>query len=71
MAITSNLKSKKHTIILENKDLEIGNLKVTSCIRVDKIYTLSKEIIIKKFGTVKKEVLLNVKSEIMKMLEIK
>jgi len=70
-AITSNLKDRGYTILFTNNDLEVGNLKVDSCIRTDKIYTLSKSIVIKRFGSVKPEVLASVKDKIRDLLEDK
>ncbi len=32
--------------------MEIGKIKKVSCIRTDKIYTLSKNIIVKSFGNI-------------------
>lgn len=55
-AITSNLTTKDFTVFITEKDLQEGNLSVDSCIRVDKIYTISQSIIIKKFGVVKSEI---------------
>lgn len=51
-AITSNILTKDYSILISNEDLREGYLKVNSCIRVDKIYTLSQNIVIKKFGVV-------------------
>jgi len=59
-AITSQLKDIDYSIIINPSDLTEGSLKVTSAIRADKIYTLSKEIVLKKFGSVSKEVVQNV-----------
>jgi mRNA interferase MazF len=59
-AITSQLRDIDYSVLIAQEDLAEGNLKVTSAIRADKIYTLSKEIIIKKFGSVKKEVVQSV-----------
>lgn len=55
-AITSNLQSKEYTVQFTIDDLREENLKVTSCIRMDKIYTLTKYTVVGKFGNVKKEV---------------
>jgi len=57
VAITSNLIEKDFAIMISNGDMLDGELKVDSCIRVDKIYTLSKNIIIKKFASVKSEII--------------
>ncbi|KUK09986.1 MAG: Transcriptional modulator of MazE/toxin, MazF [Clostridia bacterium 41_269] len=56
-AITSNLTAKDYIVMLTSSDLDEGTLKVDSCIRVDKIYTLSQSIVISKFGTVKKHII--------------
>ncbi|WP_245947566.1 type II toxin-antitoxin system PemK/MazF family toxin [Bacillus taeanensis] len=45
-AITSQLKDLDYSVVVESKDLVKGNLKLTSAIRADKIYTLSKQIAI-------------------------
>jgi len=68
-AITSNLTDKKYAVIITNEDLESGNLKVTSCIRADKIFTISQTIVMNKFGTVKKHVIDAVKSKIRELIE--
>jgi mRNA interferase MazF len=56
-AITSQLKDLDYSVVIVSKDLKEGELKVTSAIRVDKVYTLSKNIVVKKFGRVNSEVL--------------
>ncbi|WP_018085996.1 type II toxin-antitoxin system PemK/MazF family toxin [Desulfurispora thermophila] len=57
VAITSNLTAKDYVVMLTRSDLDEGVLKVDSCIRVDKIYTLSQNIVISKFGVVKKHII--------------
>lgn len=54
-AITSNIRGFEHEVVFDNTDLANGELKVISCIRADKIYTLSKGIIVKTFGEIKSE----------------
>lgn len=46
-----------------------GNLKIPSIIRADKIYTLSKHIVIKKFGSVKPEIVEQVKQKVFELLK--
>jgi mRNA interferase MazF len=48
--------------------MQEGNLHVNSCVRVDKIYTLSQSIVIKKFGTVRPEVINNIKEKLGKLI---
>jgi mRNA interferase MazF len=49
-AITSNLTRQRHAVRITAAALEDGELKRTSVILADKIYTLSKTIIVKRFG---------------------
>ncbi|UTW71023.1 type II toxin-antitoxin system PemK/MazF family toxin [Anaerobacillus sp. HL2] len=39
VAITSQLKDLDYSVVIEQKDLEQGTLKVTSAVRADKVYT--------------------------------
>ncbi|MGI5882106.1 MAG: type II toxin-antitoxin system PemK/MazF family toxin [Dethiobacteria bacterium] len=55
---------KDYSIIFTNSDMAEGHIKVDSCIRADKIYTFSKAIAIRKFGTVKARVIEKVKEKI-------
>lgn len=67
-AITSNLATKEYVVMLSSDDLDEGTLKVDSCIRVDKIYTLSQNIVVSKFGTVKKCVIDAVKKRLYELI---
>ncbi|WP_408643036.1 type II toxin-antitoxin system PemK/MazF family toxin [Salisediminibacterium selenitireducens] len=68
-AITSQLKNTDYSVIIEQKDLEEGLIKVKSAVRTDKIYTLSKGIIRKKFGKVRPEVLQYVRNNINELIQ--
>ena len=68
-AVTSNLEQKEYAVIFTNKDMAEGILKVDSCVRTDKAYTLSKYIVVNKFGKVKEEVLEKVKEKINILLQ--
>lgn len=68
-AITSNITSKDYSIFITNSDLLEGNLKVDSCIRVDKIYTLAQNIVIKKFGEVNDDIMNGVKNKINELIK--
>lgn len=48
-AITSNLAISVYGVLINSADLESGVLPRTSLVRPDKIYTLSKTIVVKKF----------------------
>ncbi len=69
VALTSKIEPRDFTVTLTSNDLENGILKVTSMIRVDKIYTLNKSIVIKTFGRVKAEILTKIKDSILKLIE--
>ncbi|HZK44548.1 MAG TPA: type II toxin-antitoxin system PemK/MazF family toxin [Syntrophomonadaceae bacterium] len=60
---------KRPVLVLSNDYLSEGNLKVDSCIRADKIYTLSQNIIVKKFGEVNEDIINKVKDKINKLLK--
>jgi len=48
--------------MFSNDDMEEGNLKLNSCVRADKIYTLSQTLVVKRFGRVSPEILDMVKA---------
>ena len=68
-AITSNLTSKDYSVFITNSDLLEGNLIADSCVRVDKIYTLAQNIVIKKFGEVNENVMNEVKNKINELIK--
>lgn len=53
LAITSNLSSHPYKIIIENQDLENGNLPVKSAIRVDKPFSILQGKVLKIQGKIK------------------
>jgi mRNA interferase MazF len=57
VAITSQLKDLDYSVVIEQKDLVEGALKVTSVVRTDKVYTLSTSIVRKKIGKVNSNVM--------------
>ncbi|KUO63603.1 MAG: MazF family transcriptional regulator [Gracilibacter sp. BRH_c7a] len=56
-AITSNIITKDYTILFSAEDLTEGTLKVNSCIRADKIYSISQSIVLNRFGCVNESIL--------------
>jgi len=54
VAVTSNIEKKDYTILITQNDMEEGNLPKDSMIRVDKIYSLSQLIVVKRLGKIKK-----------------
>lgn len=57
VAMTSNLDATDYGFTITSSDLEQGNLKRPSKVRVDKIYALSQTIVLKHFGRVRANVL--------------
>ena len=68
-AITSNIDSKPYIVLLSNNDMAGGNLKTDSCVRADKIYTLSRNIVVKNFGRVKPKIIKEVKDKLLDILD--
>mgnify|MGYP001604189688 CR=1 FL=1 len=69
VAITSNLEQVKFSIPIDNSNLEEGSLKVPSLVRPDKIYTLHKGIVIKKFGKISNKVFEQIKDSIGRIID--
>ena len=68
VAITSNISNKFSEIAINDSDMQEGTMKVKSCIRVDKIYTISKSIIVKKFGSVKPNKIDEIRTKFMELV---
>lgn len=69
LAITSKIRDLLYSIVIDPKDLTEGELKKTSEIRADKVYTLSKNIVRKKFGHVNTEILEAVRVKINEVIQ--
>jgi len=54
--ITSDVAKMSHGIVITNEDMIDGELRMTSCIRADRIYTLSKVLAVKRFGSVNNKI---------------
>ena len=57
MAITSSLTAKNHFIEIDNTDLKQGVIPRKSYIRVDKIFSLNKSLVLGKFSIVSDEII--------------
>lgn len=51
--ITSNLFSDEYSLPLSNNDLEYGMLPVSSVVRIHKLFTVDKNLILRKFSLVR------------------
>lgn len=66
--ITSNIRNIKHSVLIDNENLEKGSIPTQSRIKVDKLFTLDKKIIKKKIAKLNKITLENVKKEFCKLV---
>ena len=68
VAITSNVGVKYSEVKLSKADIINGEIKVDSSIRVDKIYTISQSISIKKLATVSPGKVIEVKNKFLELI---
>lgn len=61
--ITSNLKNTRYFLLIENSNLENGAIPIKSRIKVDKLFTVDKNIIRKKGAKINYQTLNKVKME--------
>ena len=66
--ITSNLKNAKYSVLIDNLDLESGNIPSKSRIKIDKLFTLDKRIIKKKVARINKQSFEKVKVQFSNLL---
>ena len=67
-AVTSNIEQKDYTVPITQTSMAEGKLLRDSIIRVDKVYSLSQEIVIKKLGRIKIEVFNRIVAVLNKLL---
>ncbi len=54
--MTSNLKERKNSILIDERHLDEGFIPAKSLIKIDKLFTLNKSIILKKVARVDKRI---------------
>ena len=64
VAMTSNPVKTDYSFAITSDDLEKGTLNHPGKVRVDKIYTISKSIVVKTFGRVNGKVMDHIRSEL-------
>ena len=62
--LTTVIKDKPFSLIISQDSLESGKLLKQSRIRIDKVFTINKNLIIMKIGKINNEMLVKIKSEI-------
>ncbi len=67
--ITSNVKAGKYNIIIDNSDMEQGNLYSKSSIKADNILKIERKLIIKKIGQINKSALVKVLDKLYSLLK--
>lgn len=68
VGVTSLIQNKKYSVPLRKEDMEKGELLRDSEIRADKIYSLSQDIVTKRFGRIKEEVFREVVEKINQLI---
>ena len=66
--ITSNLKDSKNSVLINNDNLAKGEIPLPSRIKVDKLFTLEKNIVKKSIGKINKETFQEVKKEFINLI---
>lgn len=66
--ITSNLKDTVHSVELDSHNLTLGVIPTKSRIKVDKLFTLDKTLVIKRIAKVNENTLTKVKQEFQKLM---
>lgn len=69
VGVTSNISKDKYTISLTNKDLEQGKLSTLCCIKVENILKIDQELVIKKIGKIKGDILKNISEKISEIIK--
>jgi len=64
VAMTSNPVEADYSFTITSADLEKGTLNHPGKVRVDKIYAISKSIVVKTFGRVNEKVMEHIRSEL-------
>ena len=68
-AVTSNIEKSKHTLLIDQKDLESGYLHQQSAIKAENILKIKKSLIIKVIAIVKRDVLTRVLDILQEIVE--
>lgn len=65
--LTTVIKDEPYSIIIDQEDLSSGKLLKPSRIRIDKIFTINKNLIMMQIGKMSEKTFLNIKSEVSKV----
>ena len=70
VAMTSNPSEEPYSFTITSSNLDKGTLNHPGKVRVDKIYTISKSIVVKTFGQVNQEVLERIRETLQNLTEM-
>ena len=66
--ITSNVKDSRYSVLIENENLDKGQIPAKSRIKVNKLFTIDKRIVEKSVGRINKKTFNTVKKEFFNLL---
>jgi mRNA interferase MazF len=66
--ITANIKDTRYSILFDNSNLVEGEIPKQSRVKVDKLFTISQDIVKKKVGRIDKETFKKIKLEFIKLV---
>ena len=66
--LTSNPNTRKHTVVVTNKEMETGNIPIDSVAKADKVFSLEQKLITRTFGQLRQDVFDSVSTEIIKLI---
>ena len=67
-AITSNLRENKYSVLIDNSCLSEGKLPTKSLIKIGKLFTINKKIVIKKVGILNKNYFKKIRKEFLNLI---
>lgn len=62
-AVTSNLKDKKNSVLIDKINLSGGDIPVRSSVKVNKLFCIDKKLVVKKFAQLNKQTFEKIKKE--------
>lgn len=67
LPLTTVIKDEPYSILINQDDLSSGKLLKPSCIKVNKIFTVEKRLVLMKIGTLNNKAFEKIKSELIKV----
>lgn len=67
--LTTNVKSRGYSVLITNKNLERGRLIVDSNVKIDKIFSMSKNLVRMNIGRINKDTYTKIKKILVDLIE--